>query len=227
MMTNSQIQHQDYSAEVYQGQFGEFTITKSDRLGVMIYRGGLMVAAISFAMGVALTVWEPQTPIVLSIITLLYASFSLALGISLLTIHIYLAALHRFLQVCWLIGVSASVALIFQNSVPLPLLVYEQPAVIWGIGFTFVALTGIFFKEAFCFNRFETKLLTPLVPLLLLGHLSGILSPPVSQALLGVWAVLMMVFAVRKALQPIPPDIGDKSVFDYLRQQRLANHSNT
>ncbi|MEO0834560.1 MAG: DUF2301 domain-containing membrane protein, partial [Cyanobacteria bacterium J06642_3] len=26
-------------------------------------------------------------------------------------------------------------------------------------------------KEAFCFNRLETKILTPIVPLLLLGHM--------------------------------------------------------
>ena len=32
--------------EVYQGQFGEFTMTSGDRLGVIIYRSGLMVAAI-------------------------------------------------------------------------------------------------------------------------------------------------------------------------------------
>jgi len=26
---------------------------------------------------------------------------------------------------------------------------------------------------------------------------------------------------VRKIIQPIPPDIGDKSVFDYLKKQHL------
>jgi uncharacterized integral membrane protein len=36
---------------VYQGQFGEFTLTGSDRTGVIIYRAGLMVAALSFALG--------------------------------------------------------------------------------------------------------------------------------------------------------------------------------
>jgi uncharacterized integral membrane protein len=32
-----------------------------------------------------------------------------------------------------------------------------------------------------------------------------------------------MVFALRKVMQPIPPDIGDKSVFAYLKQQRTAH----
>ena len=79
---------------------------------------------------------------------------------------------------------------------------------------------GIFFKEAFCFDRIETKLLTPLVPLLLLGHLFGVLPLLARQILLTVWAILFLVFALRKAVQPIVPDIGDKSVFAYLKQQR-------
>jgi uncharacterized integral membrane protein len=95
-----------------------------------------------------------------------------------------------------------------------------------GVGFTFAALTGIFFKEAFCFNRFETKLLTPLVPLILLGHLTGIVPADAQQILLALWAILFLVFALRKALQPLVPDIGDKSVFDYLKQQKNAEASN-
>ena len=100
--------------------------------------------------------------------------------------------------------------------------IYNQPLSILGIGFTFAALTGIYFKEGFCFHRLETKILTPLVPLLLLGHLTSILPTQAEQTLLGIWAIFFLVFAVRKIIQPIPPDIGDKSVFDYLKNQRLA-----
>jgi uncharacterized integral membrane protein len=80
-------------------------------------------------------------------------------------------------------------------------------------------LTGIYFKEAFCFNRAETKVLTVIVPLLLLGHLLGILPTQAEQFLLGVWATLFLVFALRKVVQAIPPDIGDKSVFTYLKNK--------
>jgi uncharacterized integral membrane protein len=38
------------------------------------------------------------------------------------------------------------------------------------------------------------------------------------RALLALWAVLFLVFAGRKVVQEIPPDIGDKSVFDYLKK---------
>ncbi|MBN4005525.1 DUF2301 domain-containing membrane protein [Nostoc sp. LPT] len=209
------------ASEVYQGQFGEFTITQSDRTGVMIYRAGLMVAALSFAIGSALILLN-NNPTVVTLLTPLYACFSLALGVSLFTIHIYMASLHRTLQVFWAIGSIASVILAITSSEPLALAVYNQPITLFGVGFIFVALTGIYFKEAFCFNRLETKVLTPIVPLLLLGHLVGILPTQGESILLGTWAILFLVFALRKTVQAIPADIGDKSVFTYLKEQRLA-----
>jgi uncharacterized integral membrane protein len=207
--------------EVYQGQFGEFTITQSDRTGVIIYRAGLMVAALSFAIGSALILLN-NNPTVVTLLTPLYACFSLALGVSLFTIHIYMTSLHRTLQVFWAIGSIASVILAIASSEPLALTVYNQPITLFGVGFIFVALTGIYFKEAFCFNRLETKVLTPIVPLLLLGHLVGILPTQGESILLGTWAILFLVFALRKTVQAIPADIGDKSVFTYLKEQRLA-----
>lgn len=213
---------QALTSDVYQGQFGAFTITPDDRRGVIIYRAGLMVAALCVAIGVALALWQPENSTVQLWLTLLYTGFCLALGVSLLTIHIYMAALHRALQAFWVIGSISAFAIGHFHPEPFALTVYNQPLSILGIGFTFAALTGIFFKEAFCFNRLETKLLTPLLPLLLLGHLVGWLSLPLEQSLLAFWAVLFLVFAVRKVIQPVPPDIGDKSVFAYLKQQQLT-----
>ena len=208
--------------EIYQGQFGEFTLTPADRRGVVIYRSGLMVAALCFAIGVGLVVFQSGNVTVLKWLTPLYTGFCLALGVSLLTIHIYLEALHRVLQAFWVIGGIAALGVAHLNPEPFALTVYQQPLTLLGVGFMFAALTGIYFKEAFCFDRLETKFLTPLVPGLLLGHLLGWLTPSIAQSLLVVWAILFLVFAVRKVLQPIPPDIGDKSVFDYLHQRKLA-----
>jgi uncharacterized integral membrane protein len=206
------------TSEVYQGQFGEFTITKDDRLGVIIYRAGLAIAALCFAIGTALIFTDNLN---LQLITLLYAGFSLALGVSLLSIHIYMVELHRLLQAFWIIGSISAIVFAFSNSQTLAQTIYNYPLTILGIGFTFAALTGIYFKEAFCFNRLETKILTPIVPLLLLGHMTNILPLEVEKVLLAVWAVFFLVFAIRKAIQAIPPDIGDKSVFEYLKGQRL------
>ncbi len=209
-------QLQQSQPEIYQGQFGEFMITQGDRTGVVIYRTGLMVAALSFAIGSALVLLKNDQ---IQLLTPLYACFSLALGVSLLTIHIYMALLHRVLQVFWAIGSLTAIVLALSSSEPLAVTVYTQPVTLLGVGFTFAALTGIYFKEAFCFNRLETKLLTPIVPLLLLGHLTGVLPTEWERVLLGLWAVLFVVFALRKAVQAITPDIGDKSVFAYLKGQ--------
>ncbi|MBW4646765.1 MAG: DUF2301 domain-containing membrane protein [Goleter apudmare HA4340-LM2] len=202
--------------EVYQGQFGEFTITQSDRLGVIVYRTGLMVAALSFAIGSALVLLKPSQ-VAIQAITPLYTCFSLALGVSLLTIHIYMVLLHRVLQAFWLIGSIAAFVFAHADSQPFAVTIYSQPLTILGVGFSFAALTGIYFKEAFCFDRLETKILTVTVPLLLLGHLVGILPTQWEEFLLGLWAILFLVFALRKSVQDIPADIGDKSVFAYLK----------
>jgi uncharacterized integral membrane protein len=214
-------QLQQSTPEVYQGQFGEFTITQSDGTGVIIYRAGLMVAALSFTIGSALILLN-NNPTVMTALTPLYACFILALGVSLFTIHIYMASLHRMLQVFWAIGSIASLILALSSSEPLAVAIYNQPITLFGVGFIFVALTGIFFKEAVCFNRLEAKVLTPIVPLLLLGHLVGVLPIQWESILLGIWAILFLVFALRKTVQAIPDDIGDKSVFTYLKEQRLA-----
>ncbi|MBW4519152.1 MAG: DUF2301 domain-containing membrane protein [Scytolyngbya sp. HA4215-MV1] len=216
-------EHTQAFPEIYQGQFGEFTITDDDRRSVVLYRAALMVAALSFGIGTGLVLWQGNTPWVLNWVTWLYAIFWLALGSSLWLIHIYLQVLHRILQTFWAIGGIATLAIALQSSEPLALTIYQQPLTLLGAGFTFAALTGIFFKEAFCFNRLETKLLTPLVPILLMGHLLTIFPVSVEQSLLAIWALLFGVFAVRKVIQAIPPDIGDKSVFDYLKAQRLSS----
>ncbi|MBR8827998.1 MAG: DUF2301 domain-containing membrane protein [Gomphosphaeria aponina SAG 52.96 = DSM 107014] len=205
--------------EIYQGQFGEFTITQSDRTEVIIYRAGLAVAALSLAIGSIFLLSLGATPTVLQLLTPLFGVFSLSLAISLVTIHIYLALLQRLLQLFWLIGTTSAIVLLLTNSQPLALVIYNQPLTILGIGFTFAALTGIYFKEAFCFNRLETKLLTFLVPGLLLGHITSILPTETEKILLALWTILFMIFVGRKTVQPLPPDIGDKSVFVYLKEQ--------
>ena len=204
--------------EIYEGQFGPFTIERSDRTEVVLYRAGLAIAAGSFASATLATMLLPSNAAL--IVTLCYGLLWAGLGLSLFKIHIYVRPLHRALQLFWAIGglASIAIALIYPNV--LELTAYQQPLTNFGIGFTFAALTGIFFKEAFCFNRLETKFLVVLVPGLLLGHMAGLLSISTERTMLGAWAILFTIFAIRKVIQPIPPDIGDKSVFDYLEKER-------
>ena len=219
-MTVSNASRNGLSNEVYEGQFGTFTVDEHDRQEVVLYRAGLAVAAGSFAIAVLSVFFASNIAPLVS--TVCYVVMWLALGVSFFKIHIYLRALHRTLQVFWAVGGVASLAVALLYPTPLALTAYEQPLTIFGIGFTFAALTGIFFKEAFCFNRFETKFLVFLVPGLLLGHMAGVLPANIERGLLVAWAVLFAVFALRKVIQPIPPDIGDKSVFEYLAKERQA-----
>jgi uncharacterized integral membrane protein len=207
---------------VYQGQFGEFTITDADRREVILYRTGLAISGLSFAIGVALILGVGNDPLVLKLLTPLFMLFSAGLGLSLWTIHIYFKVLHRVLQLFWLIGSISAVVFAVYSAEPLAVFVYQQPFSILGVGFMFAALTGIFFKEGFCFGRLETKLLTPLLPVLLLGHMFSFLPVSIEQVMLVAWAGLFLVFAFRKAIQAIPPDIGDKSVFEHLAQQKIS-----
>lgn len=210
----------EIASEVYQGQFGEFTITKSDRLGVIIYRSALAIAALCFTAGALLVLSQPSNPEILNWLTFLYVGFSIGLGVALWTIHIYLELLHRVLQLFWAVGAIAAIGVAFYFPEPLAIAIYDHPIALIGVGFSFAALTGIFFKETFCFNRFETKFLVPLLPVLILGHLANLLPVAIERGLLGAWAVLFIIFAIRKLIQDIPPDIGDKSVFAYLKAQK-------
>lgn len=221
-MIAPQADQADLGQPVYRGEFGDFVITKEDRLGVIVYRCGLAMSAIAFSLGSYLVISQGLTPVVANALTVLFGIFSLGLGISLLTIHIYLESLHRVLQIFWLVGSLSALAFGLSSDQPLALYVAQHPLSLFGIGFIFAALTGIYFKEGFCFHRLETKILTPLVPMLLLGHLTGVLPSDVEKILLGIWAIFYLVFVVRKAFQAIPPDIGDKSVFVYLKEQKAS-----
>jgi uncharacterized integral membrane protein len=205
--------------EVYDGQFGPFSITKGDRVGVVIYRLGLAVCAFSIVVGTALALMRPQWPGLGISLSVGYVFFCVGLGVSLATIHIYMAPLHRALQFFWAMGCLGSLWVAFSQPEPVAIALYQSPMNLLLGGWVFVALTGLFVKEAFCFNRLETKGLTFLVPLLLGGHWLGWLSTATEQGLLVASALLFGTFAVRKLIQAIPPDIGDKSVFDYLKRQ--------
>ncbi len=216
------------SNPVYQGQFGEFSITTDDRNGVKLYRTALLIAAICLGIGTVLTIAAPTIPY--GLITALYLLFSLALGAALTLIHIYMKVLHRAIQLCWAIGTLISIglaAIAFTEHQSLAYYVAQHPMSLFGIGFTFVALNGIFVKEAVCFNRLETKFLVAIVPTLLLGHLFGFLSVDVEKTLLEAWSILFLIFALRKCVQNIPDDIGDKSVFEYLERAAQQKKENT
>ena len=86
--------------------------------------------------------------------------------------------------------------------------------------FRSAALTGVGFKEFFCFRRPEAIGVTLLLPLALLGRLSGLLPLATTATLLTVESVLLLVLCLRKFPMPAAADVGDKSVFLHLEAQR-------
>ena len=73
---------------VYEGQFGEYTITPGDRRGVVLYRTGLVVAALAFAVGTGLGLVLPTNQTVVYGLSVYIPCSGSALGLSLATIHI-------------------------------------------------------------------------------------------------------------------------------------------
>jgi len=200
----------------YEGVYGPFTITALDRREVLGYRLALLTAAIAQAALLAQWHWWGGTWIWPWLLPL-----AAGLGLALRWIHIYLRPLHRALQLFWLLGCSGLVALaLMAGPGGMAAAVAAEPRWIWAIGPLFAALAGIGFKEFFCFRRLEAIGVTLLLPLALLGRLTGLLSPAASGGLLALEAALLLVLGLRKLPMPAAADVGDKSVFAYLEEQR-------
>ena len=97
-----------------------------------------------------------------------------------------------------------------------------EPLWLLAVGPFFAALTGVGFKEFFCFRRPEAIGVTLLLPLALLGRLTGLLDAAACFALLLAASVLLLVLTLRKLPMEAAADVGDKSVFDELARRRRA-----
>ncbi|CAO2829653.1 unnamed protein product [Amaranthus hypochondriacus] len=208
------------SSDVYQGVYGPWTIDPSDVREVILYRSGLVTAALSFVLASS-TAFLPENSLFTDIleknIDSLYILGSAGLGLSLFLIHIYVTEIKRTLQAFWALGVVGSLVTYTALAQPagegLVQYVVDNPSAVWLVGPVFAALTGLVFKEGLCYGKLEAAVLTIIIPSTLLGHLSGIMDDAVKLNLLGLWMALFIIFAGRKFTQPIKDDIGDKSVF--------------
>ena len=201
---------------MFEGAYGPFTITAHDRREVLGYR--LALTAVAVAQGALLAQWRLLGPGALWPWLLVMAA---GLGLALRWIHIYLRPLHQLLQLFWLAGCLGGLALALRVGAAnlLPALA-QQPVWILAIGPFFAALAGVGFKEFFCFRRPEAIGVTLLLPVALLGRLVGVLGADTTLALLAVQAALLVVLCLRKFPMPAAADVGDKSVFEWLEQQR-------
>ena len=201
---------------VFEGVYGPYQITDGDRREVLGYRLALFTAAI--AQAALLLQWQRLGggwlwPWLLPLLA--------GGGLALRWIHIYLRPLHRALQLLWLIGCLGFGALaITAGPAGMAAALAQDSRWIWVIGPFFAALAGIGFKEFFCFRRPEAIGVTLLLPIALLGRLSGLLPASATTLLLGLEAALLLVLCLRKFPMAAAADVGDKSVFAYLESQR-------
>ena len=203
----------------FEGVYGLYTITASDRKHVQSYRFALLMSGLAFSAG--LTQWWQLGG---EWAWLWLVPLCGGLGVALQTIHIYLRPLHRALQLFWLLGCVGWLGLIALNGPGQALArIADQPLWILAIGPLFAAMAGIGFKEFFCFRRVEAIGLTLLLPIALLGRLLQWIDAATSLGMLLIAAGLFVVLALRKFGTEAAADVGDKSVFAYLDGQVSAD----
>ena len=201
---------------VFEGVYGPFTITAEDRREVLGYRLALLTAAIAQAALLAQWHWLGSAWLWPWLLPL-----AAGVGLALRWIHIYLRPLHRALQLFWLLGCLGFIGLaVVAGPGRMAEALAGDGRWIWAVGPLFAALAGIGFKEFFCFRRPEAIGVTLLLPAALLGHLSGLLGATTTGWLLGIEAALLLVLCLRKFPMPAAADVGDKSVFAFLEEQR-------
>jgi len=201
---------------VFEGVYGHYSITATDRREVLGYRLALFTAAL--AQAALLLQWQQLGG---TWIWPWLLPLAAGVGLALRWIHIYLRPLHRALQLFWLLGCVGFLGLLI-NAGPqgMATALTSDGRWIWAVGPFFAALAGIGFKEFFCFRRPEAIGVTLLLPIALLGRLSGLLSTEATATLLAIEAALLLVLTLRKFPMDPAAYVGDKSVFTYLEQQR-------
>tara|TARA_Y100001968_G_scaffold87551_1_gene78537 strand:- start:104 stop:766 length:663 start_codon:yes stop_codon:yes gene_type:complete len=204
------------SSNPIKGFYGEFIVTSNDKKEVLFYRLSILFCGLFFLIGIAQWFFSGSNQIWIWLLCL-----SISMGLSLKWIHIYLRPLHQTLIIFWMLGCIGLMILSYHFGVQnLMLGLRENPKSILLIGPLFASLTGIGFKEFFCFRRIEAIGITIFIPISLIGYLTELTNESFTFATLVVSSLLLLLMGVRKFNLPAEADIGDKSVFDYLENQR-------
>ena len=194
-------------------------LTTFDKISVTLYRGGIVLSALSLVYGVAYFFFGAKGSSV-SLFTggfpfAVFWIFIICVDISVSFLHLYSKQILRMIQSCAAIGTLILLAgFVFFNFSPAPIFYSEGIAGkigLVGLGFVAAGFAGIGAKEAYCFKLNEGYIYGVLSALLVIGHFFGIYTPQIALGLLSVITVLVVVFTIRKLFLPLHYDIGDKS----------------
>ena len=211
------------SSNSIKGVYGDFIVTSNDKKEVLFYRLSILCCGLFFSIGIAQWFINGSHQIWIWLL-----GMSISMGLSLKWIHIYLRPLHQTLIIFWLLGCIGFVILAYHFG--LTNIIYglkQNPKSILLIGPLFASLTGIGFKEFFCFRRIEAIGITIFIPIALIGYLTELANESFTFAMLVVSSFLLLIMGIRKFNLPAEADIGDKSVFDYLESQRNLKASDS
>ncbi len=211
------------SSDPIKGIYGDFIVTSEDKKEVLFYRLSIISCGLFFSSGLAQLFSNGSSQI-----WICFAGLAISLGLSLKWIHIYLRPLHQTLIIFWVIGCIGLLILSYHFGVTN--LIYglrENPKLILLIGPLFASLTGIGFKEFFCFRRIEAIGITIFIPIALIGYLTELANESFTFLMLVLSSLLLLIMGIRKFNLPAEADIGDKSVFDFLASQRKKKASDS
>ena len=204
------------SSNPIKGVYGDFIVTSNDKKEVLFYRLSILFCGLFFLIGIAQWFFSGSNQIWIWLLCM-----NISIGLSLKWIHIYLRPLHQALTIFWVLGCIGLMILSYNFGVEN--LIYglkENPKSLLLIGPLFASLTGIGFKEFFCFRRIEAIGITIFIPISLIGYLTELANESFTFTTLVVSSLLLLLMGIRKFNFPAEADIGDKSVFDYLESQR-------
>ena len=211
------------SSNSIQGVYGDFIVTSSDKKEVLLYRLSILFCGLFFSIGISNWLYNGSNQ------TWIYlVGMSISIGLSLKWIHIYLRPLHQALIVLWLLGSIGFLILFYLYGLTnIIYVIRENPKLILLIGPLFASLTGIGFKEFFCFRRIEAIGITIFIPIALIGYLTELVNERFTFAMLLISSLQLLTMGIRKFNLPAEADIGDKSVFDFLESQRKLQKSDS
>ena len=209
------------SSNSIQGVYGDFIVTSCDKKEVLLYRLSILFCGLFFSIGISNWFYNGSNQ------TWIYlVGMSISMGLSLKWIHIYLRPLHQTLIVLWLLGSTGFLILFYLYGLTnIIYVIRENPKLILLIGPLFASLTGIGFKEFFCFRRIEAIGITIFIPIALIGYLTELVNERFTFAMLLISSLQLLTMGIRKFNLPAEADIGDKSVFDFLESQRKLKKS--
>ena len=211
------------SSNSIKGVYGDFIVTSNDKKEVLFYRLSILFCGLFFSIGIAQWFFNGSNQIWIWLLCM-----AISIGLSLKWIHIYLRPLHQTLTILWVLGCIGFFILAYHFG--LTNIIYglrQNPKLILLIGPLFASLTGIGFKEFFCFRRIEAIGITIFIPIALIGYLTEIANERFTFAMLVLSSLLLLLMGIRKFNLPAQADIGDKSIFDFLDSQRKLKTSDS